>query len=51
MGELRNEEHVETALARFDGQSEAGQMVQRYEQAIKETRDQGFRDETSYDCE
>lgn len=45
------DEHLENSQARFDGQSEAAAMVQRYEQAIKEAQEAQIRNETSHDCE
>lgn len=45
------DEHLENSAAKFDGQSEAGQMIQRYEQAIKEAQEAQIRNETSHDCE
>lgn len=50
MGDIRDE-IVENASARFDGESEAGAMIQRYQQQIKEAQEQQIRNETSHDCE
>lgn len=46
-----SEEHVENALARFEAESEAARMVQRYQEQIKLAQEAQLRNETSFDCE
>lgn len=47
----KRDEIVEAASAKFDGESEAARMVQRYQQAIKEAQEANLRNETGPDCE
>jgi hypothetical protein len=47
----RRDEIVETGIARFEAESEAAKMVQRYEQAIKQQQEANLRNETGPDCE
>lgn len=50
MGDKRDE-IVETASAKFDAQSEAAAMVQRYQAALKDAQETNLRNETGPDCE
>lgn len=47
----KRDEIVETAPSKFDAQSEAGQMIQRYQAAIKDAQETNLRNETGPDCE
>lgn len=45
------DEIVEAGLARFEAESEAARMVQRYQQQIREAQEAQLRNETGPDCE
>lgn len=47
----KRDEALENSAAKFDGESEAARMVQRYEFLLKEAQDQSIRNETGPDCE
>lgn len=47
----RRDEMLENSSAKFDGESEAARMVQRYEYLLKEAQNASIRNETGPDCE